>query len=172
MLGLVVGNYAQVWRHLFSDKSGAYQPLLHVVALLVGIQTVLCLYLTDYLPVYKKLDSSAWPVYCPRVIPIASGLGAATVLLLIRSCWPVWGMLTPLILGTEFMGCLFALHFVPWPFRATCGTYSSKLRGRKRERESAAVYFGSSGGACEIQRPVLRDIRGAGRKLVGVVDDN
>lgn len=31
------------------------------------------------------------------------------------SLWNVWGFLTPLILFAVFIGCLFSLHFVPWP---------------------------------------------------------
>lgn len=102
---------------LFNTKeSHAIQPLLHIVACLLGIQVVLATYLIVYLPYCKQLDSSAWPVYCPRIIPMASVVGVVTVLLLVRACWPVWGFLTPLILGIQGMGVLFALQFVPWPF--------------------------------------------------------
>jgi hypothetical protein len=93
------------------------KSLLQIVALLFGIQTILVLYLTVYLPKIKGLtDSSAWEVYCPRVIPCMTVTGITSGLLLMRAVWPVWGFLAPLILGVEAMGCLFALHFVPWPF--------------------------------------------------------
>jgi hypothetical protein len=93
------------------------RSLLQVVALLFGIQTILVLYLTVYLPRVKGLtDSSAWEVYCPRVIPFMTVTGIVAGLLLIRATWPVWGFLSPLILGVQAMGCLFALHFLPWPF--------------------------------------------------------
>lgn len=93
------------------------RSLLLTVALLLGIQTILVLYLTVYLPRVKGLtDSSAWEVYCPRVIPVMTVTGIVSILLLIRAVWPVWGFLAPLILGIQAMGCLFALHFVPWPF--------------------------------------------------------
>ena len=29
--------------------------------------------------------------------------------------WPVWGLLTPLILGLVAMACLMSLHFIPIP---------------------------------------------------------
>jgi hypothetical protein len=93
------------------------RSLLQVVALLFGIQTILVLYLTVYLPRVKGLtDSSAWEVYCPRVIPFMTATGITAGLLLIRATWPVWGFLAPLILGVQAMGCLFALHFLPWHF--------------------------------------------------------
>jgi hypothetical protein len=93
------------------------RSLLQIVGLLFGIQTILVLYLTVYLPRVKGLtDSSAWEVYCPRIIPVMTVTGIVAIMLLIRAVWPVWGFLAPLILGIEAMGCLFALHFVPWPF--------------------------------------------------------
>jgi hypothetical protein len=93
------------------------RSLLQIVGLLLGIQTILVLYLTVYLPRVKGLtDSSAWEVYCPRVIPVMTVTGIIAIMLLIRAVWPIWGFLAPLILGIEAMGCLFGLHFVPWPF--------------------------------------------------------
>jgi hypothetical protein len=84
-------------------------------ATLLGINTIPLLYLTIYLPRIKGItESSAWDVYCPRVVPTMTILGILTGLSVIRSVWPVWGFLSPLILAVEFFGCLFALHFVPW----------------------------------------------------------
>lgn len=100
-----------------SPKMTAVAGLLQLAAVGLGINTILVAYLTCYLPYVKGLtDSSAWEVYCPRVIPIMTLTGIITALFLIRAVWPVWGFLSPLILGIEAMGCLFALHFVPvWP---------------------------------------------------------
>jgi hypothetical protein len=93
------------------------RPLLQLVAACLGINTILALYLTVYLPKVKGLtDSSAWPVYCPRIIPISTGLFLVATILFIRATWPVWGFLAPLLLGIQAMGAFFALHFVPWPF--------------------------------------------------------
>jgi hypothetical protein len=88
--------------------------LLQLVAVGVGIQTVLTFYLTVYLPYGKGLtDSSAWSVYCPRVIPVLTAVSVITFLILVRAVWPVWGLLAPLILSVEGLGLLFALQFVP-----------------------------------------------------------
>lgn len=35
---------------------------------------------------------------------------------LVSSLWPVYGFFAPLILLVLFMGGIFALHFIPWPF--------------------------------------------------------
>jgi hypothetical protein len=90
--------------------------LLAIAFLGVGINTALVLYLVVYLPKIKKLsDSSAWSVYCPRVIPTMTGVGISTFLIFVRALWPVWGFLAPLIFGTQIMGLLFGLHFIPIP---------------------------------------------------------
>jgi hypothetical protein len=112
------------WTHFYSvvlsasaSAVAANRPLLRAAVCLLGVNTVLVAYLTLYLPAVKGLtDSSAWAVYCPRVIPCMTLTGIAAALLLIRGLWPVWGFLAPAILGTQAMGWLFAAHFVPWPF--------------------------------------------------------
>mmetsp|Transcript_7022 Transcript_7022/g.8748 ORF Transcript_7022/g.8748 Transcript_7022/m.8748 type:complete len:166 (-) Transcript_7022:199-696(-) len=91
------------------------RPIFNVAVVLLGINTVLMMYLAVYLPRFRGIkNASAWEVYCPRVIPIMTGVGIVASFLLIRATWPVWGFLSPLILGVEFLGFLFALHFVPW----------------------------------------------------------
>ena len=103
----------QVLRH--PVQKGANLPLLQIVALLLGINTVLMMYLTVYLPKFKGLtDSSAWEVYCPAVIPTMTGLGILAFILAIRALWPVWGFLAPLIISIQCLGMLFFLHFVPY----------------------------------------------------------
>ena len=89
--------------------------LLQLVAIGLGINTVLFLYLLLYLPYVKGLpcDSSAWEVYCPRVIPTMTLVGLCVAIVLIRATYPVWGFLAPLIIGIEALGVLYATHFIP-----------------------------------------------------------
>ena len=113
---LVVAWWSGTWSVLHHPvQKGANLSLLQVVALLLGINTVLMAYLTVYLPKFKGLtDSSAWDVYCPAVIPTMTGLGILAFILAIRATWPVWGFLAPLILSIQCLGLLFSLHFVPY----------------------------------------------------------
>ena len=105
------------WTSFFSTlfySEEANRTLLKGAFLCIGLNTVLTGYLLVYLPHVKKLrDSSAWSVYCPRVIPIMILSGVICALLLIRGTWPVWGFFAPLVLGVEAMGFLFSTHFVP-----------------------------------------------------------
>lgn len=100
---------------LLSPNDLVVKPLLYAAAALLGILTILVLYLVIYLPKIKGVtDSSAWDVVCPKVVPTMTACGLLSFLFLVRATWPVWGFLSPLILGTELFGGLFALHFVPW----------------------------------------------------------
>ena len=113
---VVVHWWSSTW-HVLSHpvQAGANLSLLQIVAMLLGINTVLMMYLTVYLPRVKGLtDSSAWEVYCPAVIPTMTAVGVLSFVLAIRATWPVWGFLSPLVLSIQCLGMLFALHFVPY----------------------------------------------------------
>eukprot|EP00529_Nitzschia_sp_RCC80_P002029 CAMPEP_0113466118 /NCGR_PEP_ID=MMETSP0014_2-20120614/14101_1 /TAXON_ID=2857 /ORGANISM="Nitzschia sp." /LENGTH=240 /DNA_ID=CAMNT_0000358319 /DNA_START=826 /DNA_END=1548 /DNA_ORIENTATION=- /assembly_acc=CAM_ASM_000159 len=91
--------------------------ILRLALIGFGIVTLLGLYLTVYLPRFKGLalkDSSGWaPVYCPNVIPSMSVTFLISVLLLIRSVWPVYGFLAPFIVSSQFMALLMSTHLLP-----------------------------------------------------------
>jgi hypothetical protein len=113
-IAIAVAKFTRFFPILFHDER-IIRPLFYASLVLMGINTVLILYLVLYLPRIKGItDSSAWDVYCPRVVPTATFNGILIAMALIRSVWPVWGFLSPLVLGVEAFGCLFALHFVPW----------------------------------------------------------
>jgi hypothetical protein len=114
LMAMVVAYWTSFFTVLLSSAD-ANRFLLNIAFLCLATNTGLTAYLMIYLPHVKKLkDSSAWSVYCPRVIPIMILLGVICALLLIRGTWPVWGFFAPLYLGIEAMGFLFSLHFVPW----------------------------------------------------------
>lgn len=121
VLALFVARWTGFLTTLWNGVT-ANRPLLRLGFLGLGINTALLIYLTVYLPRVKGLvDSSAWSVYCPRVIPTMAGVAVGTILILIRATWPVWGFLSPLIWGAEFMGALMTLHFVPsYPLSIVC----------------------------------------------------
>lgn len=116
LTAFIVSWWSSTWHVLRHPvEAGANLTLLQIVALLLGINTVLLAYLTVYLPRFKGLtDSSAWEVYCPAVIPTMTALGVLAFVLAIRATWHVWGFLAPLILAVQCLGLLFFLHFVPY----------------------------------------------------------
>ena len=85
-----------------------------VAAACFAANCVLCFYLTVWLPHVQRIDLE-WNVYCPRVIPTMTVLGLTCGFSSVRGLWPVWGLLTPLILALVAMACLMSLHFIPMP---------------------------------------------------------
>jgi len=76
----------------------------------------LCLigYLVVYLPLFENIkDHKMWDIHCPNVIPICTVLGLSTIVLLNISFWPVWGLLTPVLIFFMTMGFLLVGHFIP-----------------------------------------------------------
>ena len=118
-----IAAYTRLFYTIFTDQR-ILRTLLHASIVLFSINAVLILYLTVYLPHIKfpKLSNSSisasssafWDVYCPRVIPIMTGCGVIGSFLLVRACYPVWGFLSPLLLGWVALGAFFSLHFIPW----------------------------------------------------------
>ena len=96
-----------------------YSEKLNRIALnlaLVSFFSNMCimLYLTLWLPLVQKV-TTPWEIYCPSMIPTSTALGVTCVLLLMISFWPIWGVLTPLIITIMLLGFLFLSHFIPWP---------------------------------------------------------
>ncbi|EEY66891.1 uncharacterized protein PITG_21841 [Phytophthora infestans T30-4] len=52
-------------------------------------------------------------VYCPRMIPTATIVGVVATFCYICAFWPIWGLLTPGLLGLVFTGALMTAHFLP-----------------------------------------------------------
>eukprot|EP00499_Haloplacidia_sp_CaronLabIsolate_P015709 CAMPEP_0196769758 /NCGR_PEP_ID=MMETSP1104-20130614/736_1 /TAXON_ID=33652 /ORGANISM="Cafeteria sp., Strain Caron Lab Isolate" /LENGTH=165 /DNA_ID=CAMNT_0042139861 /DNA_START=24 /DNA_END=518 /DNA_ORIENTATION=+ len=88
------------------DVDRAY---LNISIVCLGIFTALLLYLSVYLPYIARIHLE-WSVYCPRVIPTATAVGVAGTIAMIMALWPVYGLLTPLILGILFVGFLMSFH--------------------------------------------------------------
>ena len=115
--------YTKLFHTIMTDDR-ILRPILYVAAtLLFAINGILIVYLTVYLPfkfptsnIHKVKASSPqfWEAYCPNVIPIMTVCGILGSFLLVRACYPVWGFLTPLILGVVALGLFFSLHFIPW----------------------------------------------------------
>lgn len=58
-----------------------------------------------------------YAIHHPQLLPAAIAAGVLGAFFLVRSLWPVWGFLAPLILLVVLTGLVFSLHFVPWPFQ-------------------------------------------------------
>ncbi|KAL3781838.1 hypothetical protein ACHAWO_009204 [Cyclotella atomus] len=118
-----IARYTQLFHTILTDER-ILRPVLNLSITLFSINAALISYLTIYLPCikFRKLantklsacSSAFWDVYCPRVIPAMTVCGLFGSFLLVRACYPVWGFLTPLMLGWVALGAFFSLHFIPW----------------------------------------------------------
>ena len=112
-VALAVARWTKFYSTLWSSEL-TNRILLRISGIGWAVTIALAMYLTVYLPKVKGLiDSSAWSVYCPRVMPTAAVLAVTSFLLFLRGIWPVWGFLSPLVFGTQCMGLLMTSHFIP-----------------------------------------------------------
>jgi hypothetical protein len=85
---------------------------LSMVAFTVVIS--IFVYLGFWLPVVMK-NHIPWEIYCPNMIPLATGSSVIWFICLVMAFWPVWGLLSPLFVGFLTIGAIFSTHFIPWP---------------------------------------------------------
>lgn len=112
-LAITVARWTSFYSKLWSSTD-ANRILLRISGAGTVAVLAMILYLTVYLPRVKGLlESSAWTVYCPKVLPTMAATGVTSYLLFLRATWPIWGFFSPLISGTQFMGILMVLHFIP-----------------------------------------------------------
>jgi len=117
LVWVVAAYFLARWTNFYTTLWSSDQlnrVLLRIAFMGFGIAVAMILYLTLYLPKVKGLsDSSAWSVYCPKVIPTIGVISIVTYLIFLRALWPVWGFLAPVISGTELMAMVMATNFIP-----------------------------------------------------------
>ena len=92
---------------------------LNLAFVCLGVDIVIAIYLIWILPCFtpkvlgKELD---WNISAPRAVPTAAAFGVIMTIAMNIGLWPVFGFLTPFILGINFLGFLMTMHFIP-----TCG---------------------------------------------------
>lgn len=87
--------------------------MLNISTILFVANFMIFLYLTFWLPIIQKI-TLPWEIYCPNLIPISTFLGVICFITINISLWPIYGLLTPLILVIILFGLLFSTHFIPW----------------------------------------------------------
>lgn len=106
----IVSTYFNFLYHVLHDERKYMSWLLVGLALSVVILGQF-VYLVFYLPYWLGLRKvKDWDRYCPRVIPIMTALAVAATVCFNVALWPVWGILTPVILFVVFMGYVIPLY--------------------------------------------------------------
>lgn len=108
--GLVA--YGTDFFHVIFTDARINREFFQVALICTGINICITVYLALYLPYIKRIDLE-WSVYCPRMIPSATIVGVLATFCYLCAFWPVWGLLTPGLLGLLFIGALMTAHFLP-----------------------------------------------------------
>ena len=77
-----------------------------------SVVVVIILYLSVWIPHVRKIHYEP-NVVAPRAIPTAAVFMVSGSLSFVFAFWPVWGWLTPFILGITGLGLLMSFHFLP-----------------------------------------------------------
>jgi hypothetical protein len=115
LVSFLICYYTDFFRILVEDQR-VNRFWFNIGLVCLGVNTVIFIYISYILPCFtpkvlgKELD---WNISSPRAIPIATGLGVVMTFSFIFGLWPVFGLLTPFVLGINFMAFIMSMHFVP-----------------------------------------------------------
>ena len=87
---------------------------LNLAVMCLAAEIGIIIYAVLWLPIVLKVKVTV-DKYNPKIIPVATGLGALCVLLLMVAFWPIFGLVTPLLVFFLLFGFLMSAHFVPCP---------------------------------------------------------
>lgn len=74
---------------------------------------IIFLYLVCWLSYIKRIDK--WDVHSPKAIPFATGCGVLSIIAYIIALWPIYGFLTPFLIGILTFGTIFSVILIPLP---------------------------------------------------------
>jgi hypothetical protein len=87
---------------------------LNVAVFAFTIVVGIFLYLAIWLPLVQKV-TVPWDIYCPNMIPIATGASVVWYIATVTAFWPAWGFLSPFFVAFITMGGIFSAAFILWP---------------------------------------------------------
>ncbi|GAB1603929.1 transmembrane protein 128-like isoform X1 [Argonauta hians] len=82
-------------------------------AILIGVNITIGAFLILWTSCIKKIPSDEWERQYPAAIPTATASFILGVVCVTIGLWPVWSILTPLILFLIFMGCVVIIAMIP-----------------------------------------------------------
>jgi len=86
---------------------------LYAGAGFLSVSVLCCLYCVIYLSWYQRIDSDHWEQHNVFVIPVATACGVIGCGLVTRALWPVWGVFTFPIVGSQFTGVVIIIAMLP-----------------------------------------------------------
>ena len=111
--GLILYYTDLINKALYGDKLDRFSLNLGCICLVTNV--CLMIYASVYLP-YVQTTPIPINLYSPRLVPIATALGVLCIVCFMCALWPLYGLLSPLLILIFTFGLLFSTHFIPWPF--------------------------------------------------------
>jgi hypothetical protein len=110
--GAGAGAYwSDLWNVVRSDANVS-RVWLNAGLTLFVVSAALVLYMALWVPRVLKVDLDP-AVYSPWMLPVTAAISCLCGLCLIVGLWPVYGLLTPALLGLLWVGSLMSAHFLP-----------------------------------------------------------
>lgn len=86
---------------------------LNIGLMLIAVNIGIALFLIIWISCVQKINSDEWERRYPAAIPVATGAFIIGAICLTVGLWPVWSILTPLILFVLFMGFVVIVTMLP-----------------------------------------------------------
>ena len=104
--------YADVAKVVLGGDARIRRVWYIIGVLCFGVCSSIILYMAVWVP--RVLGIHLEPnVYSPNMLPIAAVFGVVSAIALNVGLWPVYGLLTPFILGVLWFGGIMCAHFLP-----------------------------------------------------------
>ena len=114
VISILILYYTDLIHQITSDKRIERFSLTIAITSL-SINLVLVLYSTIWLP-YMMKTKVPIEIYAPKLVPISALLAIITIIMFMYALWPIYGLLTPLLILILTLGLLLSCHFIPWIF--------------------------------------------------------
>jgi hypothetical protein len=111
---------------------------LHLSVVSAAVVVGIFFYLSVWLSLVMK-NNVPWDIECPNMIPIATGSGVLSFVSFIVTMWPVWGLLSPLLVTFLLLGLIFVTHFIPWPCSSSSSWSSSSSTSSSSNQSSGSA---------------------------------
>lgn len=96
-----------------SDPARSNPFFVYLGLAALALTVVLAFYCVVWIP-RVHYSQWGWAVVAPGMVEAATAAVVTSFFSFIIGLWPGYGLLTPLIVGFEAMGCVFVLHFIPF----------------------------------------------------------
>jgi len=90
-----------------------YRTWLLLGAVFLFLFLCVAVFIIGYVSWYRRISSDDWETLYPTAIPLATAFFVTASFCITVSLWPVWSILTPIILFIMLMGVIVIIAMIP-----------------------------------------------------------